>query len=96
MKTIGSEFAQGRCLGQCSPKQVGLEARCQEVLWLREHYPANQQRACRLLQIGALSSRCPSWRNNGALRARLLKLAREKPRFGYGRLHILLDRTESR
>jgi putative transposase len=32
-------------------------------------------------------------RNDEPLRARLVELAREKPRFGYRRLHILLDRS---
>ena len=61
--------------------------------WLREHYPASQQRACGLLQIAVSSFRYQSRRNDEPLRTRLVELAREKPRFGYRRLHILLGRS---
>jgi len=71
---------------------VELVARREEVRWLREHYPASQQRACGLLQIAVSSFRYESRRNDEPLRTRLVELAREKPRFGYRRLHILLDR----
>jgi len=71
---------------------VELVARREEVRWLREHYPASQQRACGLLQIAVSSFRYESRRDDEPLRARLVELAREKPRFGYRRLHILLVR----
>ena len=73
-----------------------LVARREEVRWLREHYPASQQRACGLLQMAVSSFRYQSRRNDEPLRARLVELAREKPRFGYRRLHILLDRSGER
>ena len=73
-----------------------LVARREEVRWLREHYPASQQRACGLLQMAVSSFRYESRRNDEPLRARLVELAREKPRFGYRRLHILLDRGGER
>jgi len=63
------------------------------VRWLREHYPASQQRACGLLQIAVSSFRYQNRRDDEQLRARLVELAREKPRFGYRRLHILLARS---
>ena len=69
-----------------------LVGRREEVRWLREQYSASQQRACGLLQIAVSSFRYQSRRNDEPLRARLVELAREKPRFGYRRLHILLDR----
>jgi len=75
---------------------VELVARREEVRWLREQYPASQQRACGLLQIAVSSFRYASRRNDEPLRARLVELAREKPRFGYRRLHILLDRGGER
>jgi putative transposase len=75
---------------------VELVARREEVRWLREQYPASQQRACGLLQIAVSSYRYASRRNDEPLRARLVELAREKPRFGYRRLHILLDRSGER
>jgi putative transposase len=63
----------------------------QEVSWLRENYPASQQRICGLMQIAVSSYRYRSTRNDAALRERLVELARKKPRFGYRRLHILLS-----
>ena len=42
------------------------------------------------------SYRYRSRRNDEGLRNRLIELAREKPRFGYRRLHVLLRRTGER
>lgn len=61
--------------------------------WLGEHYRANQQRACGLMQIAVSSFRYRSRRSDDGLRERLRELAREKPRFGYRRLHVLLRRS---
>jgi len=63
------------------------------VRWLREHYRASQQGASGLLQIAVSSFRYQSRRNDEPLRTRLVELGREKPRFGYRRLHTLLDRS---
>lgn len=45
------------------------------------------------MSIPRSSHRYQSRRDDSALRQRLIELAREKPRFGYRRLHILLRRT---
>jgi transposase len=53
----------------------------------------SERRACRLLGLDRSSYRyaaVPDW--NAELRAKLVELARQKPRFGYRRLHVLLDR----
>jgi putative transposase len=41
-----------------------------------------------------MSYRYQSRRDDSALRERLVALAREKPRYGYRRLHVLLKRHE--
>jgi len=58
---------------------------------LRENYAASQQRVCGLLQIAVSSYRYRRTRSDEALRERLVELARKKPRFGYRRLHVLLE-----
>lgn len=62
----------------------------EEVRWLRENYPASQQRVCGLLRIAVSSFRYRTMRSDESLRERLVELARKKPRFGYRRLHVLL------
>jgi len=68
----------------------------QEVSWLRENFRASQQRTCGLMQIAVSSFRYRSTRSDEELRGQLLDLARQKPRFGYRRLHILLDASGTR
>ena len=75
---------------------MGLVSLRKEVSWLRENYGASQQRACGLLQIAVSSCRYQSTRSDEALRGRLVELARQKPRFGYRRLHILLQASGTR
>ena len=60
---------------------------------MREEYAFSQQRACRLLTVAVSSYRYQSRRTDEPLRTRLIELAREKPRFGYRRLHVLLRRA---
>jgi len=53
----------------------------------------SERRACRLLAVDRSSYRyaaVPDW--NAELRAKLVELARQKPRFGYRRLHVVLVR----
>jgi len=59
---------------------------------IREEYAFSERRACRLLLLAVGSYRYASRRNDEPLRTRLVELAREKPRFGYRRLHVLLER----
>ena len=51
---------------------------------------------CGLLGIAASSMRYRTTRSDEALRTELVKLAREKPRFGYRRLQVLLQRGGER
>jgi len=60
---------------------------------VRQEYAFSQRRACRLLTMSVSSCRYESRRSDEGLRDRLVKLAREKPRFGYRRLHVLLRRS---
>lgn len=75
---------------------MGLVSLRREVSWLRENYPASQQRICGLLQIAVSSFRYRSRRSDEALRERLVELARKKPRFGYRRLQVLLGGSGER
>lgn len=63
-----------------------------EVRRLRSEFAASERRACELMEIPRTSCRYQSRRDDGRLRERLLELAREKPRYGYRRLHVLLRR----
>jgi len=60
---------------------------------VREEYAFSQRRACHLLTMSVSSYRYQSRRSDEGLRLRLVELAREKPRFGYRRLHVLLRRS---
>jgi putative transposase len=52
-----------------------------------------EQRTCGLMGVAESSVRYRSCRSDEALRVRLLEAAREKPRWGYRRLQIVLDQT---
>lgn len=59
---------------------------------VREQFAFSERRACGLLLV-AVSSFCyQPCQSDDELRERLIELAREKPRFGYRRLHVLLRR----
>jgi len=60
---------------------------------VRGEYAFSQRRACRLMTMAVSSYRYQSRRSDEPLRTRLVELAREKPRFGYRRLHVLLGRS---
>jgi putative transposase len=56
-------------------------------------YGVSERRACKLLAIDRSSYRYePRPDYNGQLRQELIELARQKPRFGYRRLGVLLER----
>jgi putative transposase len=55
-------------------------------------FHASERRACELIGIPRMSCRYQSRRDDSGLRERLLELARDKPRYGYRRLHVLLRR----
>ncbi len=55
-------------------------------------FEASERHVCELMLIPRSICRYRSRRDDGVLRERLLDLAREHPRFGYRRLHVLLRR----
>jgi putative transposase len=62
------------------------------VKHLMEEYRVSQRRACGLLAVARSSFCYESQRNDAVLKEKLIGLARERPRFGYRRLHVLLRR----
>ncbi len=73
-----------------------LVDRREEVRWLFAHYLVSQRRVCGLIAVAESSFRYVSRRSDEALRVRLVEAAREKPRWGYRRLQIVLDRSGER
>jgi hypothetical protein len=61
---------------------------------LVDEFRASERRICGLMEIPRMSYRYRSRRDDSVLRERLLKLAREKPRFGYRRLWVMLTSNE--
>ena len=61
--------------------------------YLRSAYEMSERRACRVLGTDRSSVRYEATRpDDGVLRERLKALAQERRRFGYRRLHVLLQR----
>jgi len=63
---------------------------------MREKYAFSERRACGVLRMAVTTYRYRSQRSDEPLRTKLVELAREKPRFGYRRLHVLLRRDGER
>jgi putative transposase len=59
---------------------------------MKREYAFSQRRACALVLLPVSTFRYGSRRSDEPLRTQLVELAREKPRFGYRRLHVLLQR----
>jgi putative transposase len=58
-----------------------------------EEFHMSERRACKLLDLDRSSYRYqPRPDRNAALRDELVNLARQKPRYGYRRLHVLIER----
>jgi len=58
-----------------------------------EHYLVSARRVCGLLVVAESSYRYVSRRSDVELRERLVAAAREKPRWGYRRLQIVVDQS---
>jgi putative transposase len=71
---------------------MGLVAMKAAVEHVQLPHAFSQRRACGLLMGAVSSCRYQARRSDEELRERLVELAREKPRFGYRRLHVLLRR----
>jgi putative transposase len=69
-----------------------LAAMRASVEHIRQQFAFTERRACRLLLVPVSSYRYTPRQQDADLRERLVMLAREKPRFGYRRLHVLLGR----
>jgi putative transposase len=67
-----------------------LKAAVEQV---RQGYAFSQRRACRLMLLAVSSYRYRPRRSDEPLRTKLVELAREKPRYGYRRLQVLLRRS---
>ena len=63
---------------------------------MKQEYAFSERRACRLVMLAVTTYRYRSQRSDEPLRTKLVELAREKPRFGYRRLHVLLRRSGER
>lgn len=65
--------------------------------YLRSTFGPSERRACELMEITLSNYRYRSQRQgDGALREKLVALAGEKPRFGYRRLHVVLEQSGER
>ena len=60
---------------------------------LRGEYAFSERRACGLVGLAVSTYRYQQRRSDTSLREQLVMLAREKPRYGYRRLHVLLLRA---
>ena len=60
---------------------------------MREQYAVSERRVCGLLSMAVSSYHYQSGQSDDELRQRLMQLAREKPRFGYRWLQVLLRRS---
>jgi len=72
---------------------VALKAAIEQI---RQDYAFGERRACGVMTMAVSSYRYETRRSDEPLRTRLVELAREKPRFGYRRLHVLLRRCGER
>lgn len=63
---------------------------------MKQEYAFSERRACGLVMVAVSTYRYEARRCDEPLRTKLVELAREKPRFGYRRLHVLLRRCGER
>lgn len=60
---------------------------------MKQEYAFSERRACGLVMMAVSTYRYETNRSDEPLRTQLVQLAREKPRFGYRRLQVLLQRS---
>src|SRR5271169_3488749 len=89
----GSESGQRSAAVGDPKKRLELVALKAAVEQVRGEYAFSQRRACGVVTMAVSSYRYQSRRSDEPLRTRLVELAREKPRFGYRRLQVLLGRS---
>lgn len=71
---------------------VAAEQRREAARYLQSKHGVSERHACRTLGFGRSSHRYKSRKDDRALGEKLQQLAKERPRFGYRRLHVLLRR----
>ena len=64
----------------------------EDVAHLKATFELSERRACGLIGIAVSTYRYRGFPADDGLRQKLIELAREKPRYGYRRLHVLLAR----
>ena len=74
-------------------RPIRCQGKREDARWLWEHYLVSRRRVCELMVLAESSFRYRSRRSDEPLRERLREAAREKPRWGYRRLQIVLDQT---
>ena len=60
---------------------------------MKQEHAFSERHACGLVGVAVATYRYRSRRQDEPLRTKLVELAREKPRYGYRRLHVLLRRA---
>ena len=90
---VDSEPGQRDAEGGDRKKRMELVDQRADANWLRVEYAVSERRVCGLMTMAMSSYRYRTKRSDEPLRTRLVELAREKPRFGYRRLHVLLRRS---
>jgi putative transposase len=66
-----------------------------DVAYASEQFPLSERRACKLMELDRASYRYePRPDRNAKLREALVEVARQKPRYGYRRLHVLLEQRD--
>jgi putative transposase len=79
--------------GSHTKKRLELAGLREEVAFVSVEFRLSERTACKLLGVERSSYRYePRPDRNIELREALVKLARQKPRYGYRRLHVLLER----
>ena len=74
-------------------KRLDLANLREDVAFALAEHGVSERRACKLLGVDQASYRYePKPDRNAELREELVKLARQKPRYGYRRLHAVLER----
>jgi len=72
---------------------VSPAAKRTAATWLMETFSASQRRVCRVLELCLATFRYVARKvDGGVVRERLRALAEERPRFGYRRLLVMLQR----
>ena len=77
-------------------KRLELAALKAAIGQMKQDNAFSERRACRLMMMAVTTYRYRSQCRDEPLRTKLVEWAREKPRFGYRRLHVLLRRSAER